>query len=44
MSLYIEKRQFNFFTILVPEEANLKNKHKYKHKKLVRNDKLEMIN
>jgi hypothetical protein len=40
MSLYIEKRQFNFFTILVPEEANLKNKHK----KLVRNDKLEMIN
>ena len=39
MSLYIEKRQFNFFTILVPEAENPKNKHK----KLVRNDKLEMI-
>jgi len=24
MSLYIEKRQFNFFTILVPEAANPK--------------------
>lgn len=39
MSLYIEKRQFNFFTILVPEAANPKNKHK----KIVRNDKDEII-